>query len=148
MTDTLRGPSAHLLWAELACHDGTPYPSEYRGDRAVMLAATFEHVRELLGNVPLVILSGYRTPAYNATLEGAASKSQHIEGRALDIWHPTMSPRGMFTTILREAQRGSLPLLGGLGLYKTFVHLDVRPKVPKGHLALWGGSGIALPKVA
>lgn len=147
MTDTLRGPSSHLFWSELACHDGTPYPSEFRGDRAVMLAATFEHVRELLGNLPIVILSGYRTKEYNATLEGAASKSQHIEGRALDLWHPTMTPRGVYVTILREARHGTLPLLGGIGLYPTFVHIDVRPRIPKGHIATWGGRGVSLPEV-
>jgi hypothetical protein len=139
------GPSAHLAWAELACHDGTEYPLEWRVDRAVMLAATFEHVRELLGNQAIVILSGYRTPAYNASLEGAAVKSQHVEGRALDIWHPLIEPLAVFKTLRQASQKGVLPLLGGLGIYRTFVHLDVRPKVPKGHLALWSGKGARLP---
>lgn len=148
MIDTSRGPSPHLFWTELACHDGTPYPVEWRLDRAVVLAATFEDVRELLGGVPLVVLSGYRTATYNATLEGAASKSQHVEGRALDLWHPAMEPPEMFRRIQRAQLRGNLPLLGGLGLYRSFIHLDVRPKVPKGHVAIWTGKGVRLPKVA
>jgi hypothetical protein len=140
-----RGPSVHLLWTELACHDGTPYPAHWQFDRAIPLAATFEDVRTLLGAVPLVILSGYRTVAYNATIEGAAQHSQHVEGRALDLWHPTMSPRDAFIRIRRAARNGHLPLLGAVGLYRTFVHIDVRPKVPKGHLAIWGGRGVAIP---
>lgn len=144
MVTVTRGPSDHLLWSELACHDGTEYPREWRLDRAVALAATFEHVRDLLGGVPIVILSGYRTAAYNATLEGSAAKSQHVEGRAIDIWHPTMTPRGVYNVLTREFREGTLPLLGGIGLYKTFVHIDVRPRVPKGHLATWAGAGVTL----
>lgn len=141
----MRGPSAHLLWSELACHDGTEYPADWRMDRAVTLSATFEDVRDMLGGVPIVILSGYRTAAYNAHLEGAAQKSQHVEGRAIDIWHPMISPREIFTRLRRAQQAGNLPLLGGLGLYKTFVHMDVRPKIRKGYLATWPGAGVTLP---
>lgn len=138
-----RGPSEHLLWTELACHDGTPYPDKWRKSRAVELAETFEDVRALLGGQPIVILSGYRTEAYNATLEGAASKSQHVQGRALDIWHPSLEPVAVWSAIHAALDR--LPLLGGLGLYRTFVHMDVRPRVPEGHLAVWAGHGITLP---
>lgn len=139
-----QGPSAHLSWKELACHDGTPYPHDWRFDRAVSLAVTFEDVRAILGNRPIVILSGYRTEAYNSRLEGAASKSQHVQGRALDLTHPELSPREMYDAIRYVQVDGGLPLLGGIGLYRTFVHIDVRPKVPKGHLAVWTGKGVRL----
>lgn len=139
------GPSAHLSWKELECHDGTPYPVRWRASRAAMLAETFEKARLLLGGVPIVILSGYRTAAYNMTLEGAASKSQHIEGRALDIWHPAMEPREIWLVLHAASRDGRLPLLGGLGLYRSFLHLDVRPKVPVGHMATWAGTGVELP---
>ena len=144
---TLLGPSPHLSWSELACHDHarTPYPTIWRADRAVQLAQTFEKVRELLGNVAIVILSGYRTEAFNATLEGAASKSQHVQGRALDIWHQAHEPIDIYRMLRVAQEDGRLPLLGGLGLYRSFVHMDVRPKVPAGHLATWAGRGVTLP---
>lgn len=142
----MNGPSSHLSWAELACHDGTPYPDDWRLDRAVSLAVTFEDVRALLGGMPIVILSGYRTEAYNHLLEGAASKSQHVQGRALDIWHAGMEPRDVFQTLLHAANAGALPLLGGLGLYRSFVHMDVRPRMIKGHLTLWTGKGVLAPE--
>lgn len=135
-----RGPSSHLYWSELACHDGTPYPIQWREDRAERLAANYESVRNLLGDIPLVILSGYRTPEWNKHVEGAAG-SQHVQGRATDIWHPTRSPESMFDEIYSAQTHSRLPLLGGLGLYKTFVHIDVRPKV-NNHLAIWFGKGI------
>ena len=140
-----RGPSPHLSWSELACRDGTPYPVIWRASRAVTLAATFEAVRALLGDHPIVILSGYRTEAYNATLEGAASKSQHVQGRALDIWHDALEPVTVFTMLRHAQAQGFLPDLGGLGLYRSFVHVDVRPKPADGHLALWGGRGVTVP---
>ena len=140
------GPSAHLAWHELACHDEarTPYPVEWRRDRAVVLGLVFEAVRGLLGNVPLVVLSGYRTEAYNSTLEGAAAKSQHVQGRAVDLAHPNLSAHEVFTAIQRAQHRGELPLLGGLGLYATFVHIDTRPNTRPGHVAVWTGKGISL----
>ncbi len=142
----MNGPSTHLSWRELACHDraATPYPHEWRFDRAVSLAITFEDVRAILGNRPLVVLSGYRTEEYNSKLEGAASKSQHVQGRAIDFCHPQLSPRDIFDALRYVQVDGGLPLLGGLGLYKNFVHMDVRPKVPTGHLAVWSGKGVAL----
>lgn len=141
------GPSEHLSWRELACHDGTVYPEKWRHDRAVTLSLTFEEIRARLDGFPMVILSGYRTPAYNSRLEGAASHSQHCEGRAVDVCHPQWEPIEMFRRILVAQQRGELPMLGGMGLYKTFLHVDVRPK-PTGRLALWSGAGVTLPKDA
>lgn len=146
MVSSAFGPSPHLTWSELACHDGTPYPHHWRDDRAVTLGLTFEHVRELLGGTPILILSGYRTPAYNSRLEGAALKSQHVEGRAIDICHPQIEPRAVFAAVMAAQRRGELPLLGGVGLYRTFVHLDVRPKAGR-RVALWAGAGVRLPAV-
>lgn len=138
-----KGPSEHLYWTELACHDGTPYPGAWRSDRAIRLAANFEDIRVLLGAVPLVILSGYRTESWNHHVEGAVT-SQHVQGRAVDIWHPTLTPGDAFERIREAYEDGNLPLLGGLGLYRTFVHTDVRPR-PTKHLATWYGMGV-LPR--
>lgn len=140
----LLGPSVHLTWPELACHDGTPYPARWRDDRAHILAMNFEACRELLGGVPMVILSGYRTPEYNAHVEGSAQHSQHVEGRAVDVHHATLLPRTVWVTLRRAYAEGKLPLLGGLGIYRTFVHIDVRPKTA-GHLAVWNGPGVTIP---
>jgi len=139
-----------LSWAELACHDHarTPYPLAWRETHAVTLARTFEAIRALLGHEAIMILSGFRTDAYNATLEGAASKSQHVRGRALDLWHPAHEPLAVYLAIWKAQRRGELPDLGGLGAYKSFTHVDVRPKVPPGHLARWAGRGVTLPEDA
>lgn len=149
----MKGPSQHLSWAELACWNRTDkafrtkqpgeliqvYPQEWRENRAVVLAATFEDIRQMLGGVPITINSAFRSPEYNAHI-GGAKQSQHVFGRALDIQHKTLRASMLFAKI-REFQRdGALPLLGGLGSYRTFVHIDVRPKV-NGRLAVWAKIG-------
>lgn len=65
------------------------------------------------------ILSGYRTPSHNARLDGAAKQSQHMNGKAADIYIPAVSTR-----LLAAMSRiiGS----GGVGIYlkKNYVHVD------------------------
>lgn len=134
----MNGPSIHLSWNELKCKDGTPYPPEWRGDRALALAETFEVIREGLGGKPLRVLSAYRPKAYNRKI-GGAQNSQHIQGRALDIAHPTMTPDEVYDAIKKMFVAGKLPHLGGLGLYQTFTHFDIRPRVSN-RLATWAGS--------
>jgi uncharacterized protein YcbK (DUF882 family) len=71
----------------------------------------------------LEIVSGYRSPATNALLRkhgrGVASRSLHLEGRAIDLRLP-----GFPTARLRDA---ALALQrGGVGFYpgSDFVHVD------------------------
>ncbi|RYB01867.1 YcbK family protein [Lichenibacterium ramalinae] len=70
------------------------------------------------GPLPLVLLSGYRTPAHNAALEGAARNSMHLYGYAADLRAPGYSPRAI-------ALAASFFARGGIGLYDGFTHLDV-----------------------
>lgn len=143
------GPSLHLTWNELACWNRlgrpfgrfqpgelvAPYPQIWRETRGVQVAELFETLRTLLGDKPLRVNSGYRTEAYNHAVAGAGL-SQHIAGRAIDIVHPVIPPRALFATLYELQVAGKLPLLGGLGSYRTFVHVDVRPKA-NGRLARW-----------
>lgn len=130
------GPSEHLSWAELACHDQslTPYPHVWRSDRAVELAAAFERIRELCG-FPLVVHSGYRTAVYNDRIGGAV-KSQHVEGRALDLCPVPNNAKNLRELRFAAAQARSEGLLRGIGSYKGFVHIDTRPGSAKN----WQGS--------
>ncbi|HZR45724.1 MAG TPA: DUF882 domain-containing protein, partial [Candidatus Manganitrophaceae bacterium] len=69
------------------------------------------------------VISGYRSPEYNALLiregRGAAKKSLHLQGKAIDIRIPAVG-----LDILRKT---ALSLeYGGVGYYPQsgFVHLD------------------------
>jgi uncharacterized protein YcbK (DUF882 family) len=130
-----KGPSKHLTWKEMACKDGTPYPTEWRVTRAIELAEIFEVIRMSFGSKPIIILSAYRTPSWNKKI-GGARNSQHLEGRALDISPPDGVTASEFYKVIKE-MAPSLHI-HGLGKYKTFVHIDTRPTTG---IAYWAGTG-------
>lgn len=128
---------------EMRCRDGTEYPEEWRTSRLVDLFATLNLIREKWGDT-LVINSGYRSPTYNAKIKGAP-KSQHVQGRAADIRpagrrHTPEEVERLHNTILGMHSRGELPLIGGVGKYPLFVHVDVRPE-GRERLRRWNGGG-------
>jgi len=82
-----------------------------------VLIQKLEELRAVLGGKSIYITSGYRTPAHNARV-GGALKSQHLCGRAADIQVAGVSPRA----VAEAAKR----IFNGVGLYRSFVHVDVR----------------------
>lgn len=142
--------------------DGSGVPTGWIGavdstwlqTRLMPLCLTLEAIRAAAGGKSITIDSGYRDLAYDEKIYEAhvaavgddgsvapASKSQHPMGHAADIIHATMKPVSLFNLVLKMFESGSLPYLGGVGLYPNFVHVDVRPRTSNGvHLAIWGGS--------
>lgn len=146
------GPSPHLSWAELACKDGTPYPEAWRTTRLPALAEVFETLRRTCGDRPIVVRSAYRTHAYQAALMAqgltASSASQHPEGRALDLQPPEGFTAREFYRVVKEEADKPGSAIGGIGLYRTFVHVDVRPRPSTRHIALWDYSGLDRTRIA
>jgi hypothetical protein len=138
MTIWRDGPTPHLTWRELDCKDGTPYPDMWRLPRAVNLAVEFERVRAVVGG-PIIIGSAYRTTAYNRKV-GGAERSQHCQGRALDLYPPAGWTVHRFYEAIRAIAKERGSHLFGLGLYPTFVHIDTRPRPAHGRLILWEGT--------
>lgn len=64
--------------------------------------------------------SGCRCELHNFNV-GGADDSQHLLGRAADIWSIHKTPLQIFEFIDKE-----LKWTGGLILYETFVHVDSR----------------------
>lgn len=69
---------------------------------------------------PVYINSAYRTETYNAKI-GGAEYSQHKYGTAADIHINGVTPKALYTWL--DSKLGNT---GGLGLYNSFVHVDVR----------------------
>lgn len=82
------------------------------------LATALEGVRERLSNRPIIITSGYRTPAHNIAV-GGVPWSYHLRGMAADFVALGMRPR--------DVQEKLTDWPGGMGCYVTFTHLDIRP---------------------
>lgn len=122
------GPSPHLSWRELACHNAarTPYPARWRRTRAVLLAHEFEAIRTLCDGLPLFITSAYRTPAWNRQI-GGKPKSQHVEGRALDLVPAKpLTVMDLAARVLAQAKQPE-SRIRFVQVYASFVHLDIRP---------------------
>jgi len=72
---------------------------------------------------PIVLLSSYRSPAYNKAV-GGASASIHMRFNALDLAVAGVAPSEVFRVL--RSWRAAGRFVGGLGLYETFVHVDTR----------------------
>jgi uncharacterized protein YcbK (DUF882 family) len=113
---------------EFDCRDGTQVPEEYVIN-IVRLAKNLQQLRQHL-DLPVQILSGYRSPEHNERVKGVKN-SQHLLGKAADIHVLKTRPLMVFKTIENLIATGIMEE-GGLGLYKTFVHYDIR-----GYKARW-----------
>jgi hypothetical protein len=134
--------SDHFRVTDFACHDehGTQYPADKIASVLMPFCQrTIEPIRHFVcGDTFMLVLSGYRTPAWNAH-EGGAADSRHLYGDGADLWCPplglTAGP-ALYLAILALHRAGLLPHLGGLGKYGNRVHVDERPHEP-GELVTW-----------
>lgn len=83
------------------------------------LVELLQSIRDHFGKA-VNINSAYRTKSHN-TAVGGSPKSQHMLGSAADIWISGVTP-------LEIAQYAEYlqPKSGGIGVYGSFVHVDVR----------------------
>lgn len=70
---------------------------------------------------PITILSGYRCAVHNAAIKGAKT-SQHLTGRAVDIDTSKMTGHEKYQFLALAYLVG----FKGIGVAKTFYHLDTR----------------------
>lgn len=99
---------------EFACSDGTDVIFISHD-----LVEILQKIRDHFGK-PVNINSAYRTPNKNKQVGGAAY-SQHLYGTAADI-----SIKGVSPKTVAEYAETLLPKSGGIGIYGTFTHVDVR----------------------
>ena len=108
--------------SEFRCKDGAPVPDKYYTN-VQKLAENLQKIRDIIDE-PLVIVSGYRTPEHNRTC-GGATNSYHLSAQAADIRCAGLPPVELRQVILDLIESGEI-MQGGLGLYDTFVHYDIR----------------------
>ena len=112
---------------EFDCKDGTKVPEEFKNN-LVKLAVNLQVLRDDLGST-IVISSGYRTPKYNKRVGGALA-SQHLTASASDLSQNKETPLELYKRIEKLIKQGKMHN-GGLGLYNTFVHYDIRQKTTR-----------------
>lgn len=99
---------------EFACSDG--------GDVIFIsdgLVQVLQAIRSHFGK-SVTINSGFRSQAHNKKVGGTAY-SQHLYGTAADIVVQGVKPKDV-----AAYAETLLPGTGGIGIYSTFVHIDVR----------------------
>ena len=108
--------SANFKVREFVCTDGSD-PVFISPD----LVTVLQKIRTHFGQ-PVTINSAYRTPAKNKTV-GGTTYSQHLYGTAADIVVKGVKPQA----VAAYAEK-LMPNTGGIGIYTTFTHIDVREK--------------------
>ena len=106
--------STNFKVREFACTDGSD-PIFIDSD----LVNVLQKIRTHFGK-SVTITSAYRTPGKNKAC-GGTTYSQHLYGRAADIKVAGVTPKKIAAyaeTLLKNK--------GGIGVYKTFTHIDVR----------------------
>jgi uncharacterized protein YcbK (DUF882 family) len=116
---------------EFSSKDMAEFPESVKSNLA-QLANNLQILRNHLEK-PIIINSGYRSENYNKSI-GGVKNSQHVLGNAADIRVEGISPKVLYGQIKMLIDAGKMKQ-GGLGLYDTFVHYDIR-----GHLARWNFS--------
>jgi uncharacterized protein YcbK (DUF882 family) len=108
--------------SEFDSKDGSVMPNDVLYN-VQKLANQLQTLRDYL-NKPIKINSGYRSPKHNKAV-GGSKNSQHVLGKASDIVVKGMKPEEVALIIERLISEGNM-LQGGIGIYNTFVHYDIR----------------------
>lgn len=109
--------SEHFEAKEFACKDGS---NSLLLDKDIL--PILERFREYV-ETPVTINSAYRTKSWNK-VQGGASNSYHLYGRAFDI--PFKSSYKYLTSVNKMCDFFNTLGLKGIIKYSTFVHIDTR----------------------
>lgn len=106
--------SKNFTVKEFACSDGTDTVFI-----SLALVNLLQKIRDHFGKA-VIINSAYRTEAHNKAI-GGATYSQHKYGLAADIHINGVTPKEIAAYV-----ETLMPSSGGIGIYKSFTHVDVR----------------------
>jgi len=113
---------------EFECKDGSDMPvSVY--NNVLELAKNLQVIRDEVSK-PIKLTNAYRSLEHNRMI-GSKDTSQHVKGNAADIKVKGVEPKDVYNIISNLIDKGAIKQ-GGLGLYNTFVHYDIR-----GYKARW-----------
>lgn len=89
-----------------------------------LTAVKLEEIRRIIGNVPIIITSGYRSSPVNIGV-GGSKTSDHVNGLAVDFVVPSIP----LVCNVVKAIKESTHIYDQLILYNTFIHIGYGPKM-------------------
>ena len=110
--------------SEFECKDGSPM-TENQFKNIQELANNLQVLRDALDK-PIHITNAYRSRNHNQSI-GGSKTSQHILGKAADIYVEDLTPKALAKVIEGLIEEGKMSE-GGIGIYtkNKFVHYDIR----------------------
>jgi hypothetical protein len=133
--ETLVSPGGKFRWHEFAMKPKpedratfgtyTDVPEDRRDGIVELVSKCLQPLRERMGPLRVTGRGGYRSPEFNRH-SGGAPHSQHVLGRAADIYS-ALGSRRIHDALLRLRPSGVVQF-GAVGIYSTFVHVDIRPR--------------------
>jgi len=114
--------------SEFECKCGCKMPA-FVEENIKELAENLQVLRNVVGRLDPT--NGYRCKEHNADVGGSIN-SQHLKGKAADIKSKAFSSSEI-ATITDDLMKNESFTLGGVGIYNTFTHVDIR-----GTRARWG----------
>ncbi len=106
---------------EFECKCGCKMPADVE-ENIKELADNLQILRDVIGRIDLT--NAYRCKEHNADVGGAID-SQHIKGKAADIKSNALSPSEI-ASIVEDLMKNEKFKTGGIGIYNTFTHVDIR----------------------
>ena len=125
---------AQLTFSQTAARlgiDNTPGPEIIEHLTAV--AVGLERVQQLLGH-PILISSGYRSPALNASIPGSAKTSAHMEGWAADF---TCEKFGDPMAVCKAISESELMFDQLILEYGRWAHISFKPPMRRRTLTIY-----------
>jgi hypothetical protein len=114
----------NFTFGEFWCR-GNP-PHEKYWDNIKEVAIQLQKVRDLLGK-PIIITSGYRTPAHNQAI-GGASNSMHIYGKAADCHMSGVPLHKFLAYLIKYTDFNGYGIGNPLKRGGNLIHCDTRDK--------------------
>ncbi|MDX1982051.1 MAG: D-Ala-D-Ala carboxypeptidase family metallohydrolase [Bryobacteraceae bacterium] len=115
--------------------DNTPTPEVIKNLRITV--ATLEEIRDLLG-VPVLVSSGYRSPALNKAVKGSKT-SAHMQGLAADFTAPGF---GTVFQVARKIAASGISYDQLIYEFDSWVHVGLRVGEPRRqNLSIFKGTG-------
>jgi len=106
---------------EFECKCGCTMP-DFVKKNVEKLAENLQILRDVAGRLDLT--NAYRCKEHNSDV-GGATNSQHLKGKAADVKSKTIKPKDM-AKIVDDLMKSENFELGGIGIYNTFTHVDIR----------------------